>query len=70
MELFGYKTQFWGWLKDRIFPPGAKHPRRCLYYGTEGWESDYEGMIKALRLDDELGVVGGHPKATHPDDSK
>jgi hypothetical protein len=56
MRIGKYETGILVALKDRIFPPGNKHPKRAFWWPTDGWITDPDEIIKAIRLDDELGV--------------
>lgn len=55
MKLGKYQTTILVAIKDLIKRPKS-HPRRSFYHFTDGWITDPKQIIRAIRLDDELGI--------------
>lgn len=56
MVILGRQTQFKGWLRDLIFDPGAKHPKRCFWYPVDGWITDGHDIIKTFANDPAFSI--------------
>lgn len=56
MRLGKYETGILVALKDRAIDPGSKHPRRAFWWPADGWITDPNEIIRAIRLDDDMGV--------------
>lgn len=59
MKIGKYQTQFWKALKYRLFP--ANYPPNSWYYPTDNWVSNPQEIIRALRLDNDIGVTDLQP---------
>jgi hypothetical protein len=56
MRIGKYETTILRALKDRIFV-SKSHPKQCWWFPTDGWITNPTEIIKAIRLDDELGIA-------------
>lgn len=60
MKIGKYETSIFKALKDRIFPPGLKHPKRSFWVPTDGWVSDPKEIENAIRMDDVMSIGEKH----------